>query len=212
MLLLTIRPWYISNCNSRSSYIKKLVKLWRILSYFFFTPWFLLFLIPLIFTNTFSAHLFDFCVGRINPGTFGAALTSRSHGHSVSSMPCLAQYCIQHLLCNHLWCHLNYPSRHSSQANLWGLKCCQAGLPHHFKVYDNWFFGFGKYWIFEFVFQGGPLHVSSLQRRCFWQFKCSYTIVLKEWPECFDDPFCILNILNGGHLVVLSTKFLLGST
>jgi len=50
---------------------------WCILSYFFFTPVFLLVSIALTVTNTFSACLFDFRVSRINPGTFGAVLTSR---------------------------------------------------------------------------------------------------------------------------------------
>jgi len=87
-LLLTIRPWYISNWNSRSSYIK-LVNHWHILSYFCFPPLFLRVSTALTVTNTFSACLFDFRVGRTNPGTFGAALTSCCSGHSGSSMPLL---------------------------------------------------------------------------------------------------------------------------
>jgi len=62
------------------------VKHWRILSYFFFTPLFLLVSIALTVTNTISACLFVFRVGRINPETFGATLTSRRSGHSGSLM------------------------------------------------------------------------------------------------------------------------------
>jgi len=85
-LLLTIRPWYISNCNTWSKYIQKPVKHWCIRSYIVSIPLFLLVSIALTFINTFSTCLFDFCVGRINPWTFGAALTSRCSGHSWSSM------------------------------------------------------------------------------------------------------------------------------
>ena len=57
-----------------------------IVSYFFFTPSFLLVSIALTVINTFSACLFDFGVGRINTGTFGTALPSRWSGHSRCSM------------------------------------------------------------------------------------------------------------------------------
>ena len=63
------------------------MKHWHILSFLFFTPCFLLISIALTVTNSFSAFLFDFQVGRINPWTFGAVLTSQCNGHSVSSMP-----------------------------------------------------------------------------------------------------------------------------
>jgi len=86
-LLLTIRPEYISNWNYRSTYRKKLQKHWRILSYFFFTPVLLLLSIALTVTNTFSACLFHISVGRVNPVTFVATLTSHNHGYSGSSMP-----------------------------------------------------------------------------------------------------------------------------
>jgi len=85
-LLLTIRPWYISNWKFRSSYVK-LVNHWHILSFFFFPPLFLCVSTALTVTNTFSACLFDFRVGRTNPGTFGAVLTSCCSAHSESSMP-----------------------------------------------------------------------------------------------------------------------------
>jgi len=86
MLLLTIRPYYISNWHSRSSYIQ-LVNQWHIQSYFFFPPLFLRVSTALTITNTFSACLFDFRVSRTNAGTFGAALTFCCSGHSESSMP-----------------------------------------------------------------------------------------------------------------------------
>jgi len=85
-LLLTSRPYYISNWHSRSCYIK-LLNHWRILSYFVFPPLFLRVSAALTVTNNFSACLFDFWVGQTNPGTFGAALTSCRSGHSGSSMP-----------------------------------------------------------------------------------------------------------------------------
>jgi len=50
------------------------------------------------------------------------------------------------------------------------------------------------------------------QRWSFWQFKCSGTIMLKEWPGCFDDLFCVRNLSHGGYLLVLSARFLLGSS
>jgi len=85
-LLLTIHPVYISNYNSRSRYITKLVKHWSILSYFGFAPLFLLVSIALTVINTFSACLFDFHVGRINLGTFHAGFTSCCSGYSGSSI------------------------------------------------------------------------------------------------------------------------------
>jgi hypothetical protein len=77
----------MSNWNSRSSYIQQLVQDWCILSCFFFTPLFLLVSILSIVTNTFSADLFDYGVGRITPGTFGAADTYPCFGHSWYSIP-----------------------------------------------------------------------------------------------------------------------------
>ena len=85
-LLLTIRPWYISNWNSRSSYKKKAENHWRILFYVFLILLFLLSTIALSISNTSPACHFDFRVGRINAGTFGAAPTSRCSQHSASWM------------------------------------------------------------------------------------------------------------------------------
>ena len=64
----------------------KHVKHWRILSNFFFTPWFLLVLIALTATNTIAACFFHFHVGRINLGTFGVAFTFRCSGDCGFSM------------------------------------------------------------------------------------------------------------------------------
>jgi len=85
-LRLTICPWYISNRISRSSYIKKLVKHWPILPYFFFTAIFLLISIPLAVIFHLSTCFLDFCVGPINPGTIGTAFLSHYCGHLWSSM------------------------------------------------------------------------------------------------------------------------------
>jgi len=67
-----------------------MVKHWRVLFYFCFTPWFLLVSIALTVTNTSSGCLFDIRVGQIIPGSFGAAPTYRCYAHSGSSMqlPC----------------------------------------------------------------------------------------------------------------------------
>jgi len=46
----------------------------------------------------------------------------------------------------------------------------------------------------------------------FWRFKCSRTIMLKEWPECSDDLFGVRNVSHGCHPLVVSATFLLGST
>jgi len=85
-LVLTICPKYISNWNSGSSYIKKLVKHGHILSYFFFAPSFLLVSIVLTVNNTLSACLCCFGVGRINPGPFGTGLASCCSGNFGSSI------------------------------------------------------------------------------------------------------------------------------
>ena len=60
---------------------------WHILSYCFLIPLFLLVSNVLTIINIISSCVLDFRVGRINPGTFSAALTSRCCGHSGSLMP-----------------------------------------------------------------------------------------------------------------------------
>jgi len=49
------------------------------------------------------------------------------------------------------------------------------------------------------------------QWRSFGQFKCSCTIMWWEWPGCIDDLFRVRNVSHGGHLLGMSTRFLLGS-
>jgi hypothetical protein len=60
--------------------MEQLVKHWHVLFYFVLTHIFLLVSITLTVTNIYSACLFDFGVGRINPGTFCAALISNCSG------------------------------------------------------------------------------------------------------------------------------------
>jgi len=49
------------------------------------------------------------------------------------------------------------------------------------------------------------------QRRSFWQFKCSCTIMLKDCPGCIDDLFRVRTVSFGCHLLVLTVWFLLCS-
>ena len=60
---------------------------WRILSYFVWIPLFLLVSIILTVTNVFSTIFFDCRIGRISPGTSGAALTFRTAKVSETSLP-----------------------------------------------------------------------------------------------------------------------------
>ena len=60
---------------------------WRMLSYFFLIPLFLLVSIILIVINAFSAFVFDRRIGPINLGTFSATLTFRCCGVSEYSLP-----------------------------------------------------------------------------------------------------------------------------
>jgi len=53
---------------------------------------------------------------------------------------------------------------------------------------------------------------SRWQRRSFSQLKCSRTIMLKEWPGCFEDLCHVQNVSHGGLLLVSSTRFPLGDT
>jgi hypothetical protein len=57
-----------------------------------------------------------------------------------------------------------------------------------------------------------------LCRQCWWhrwffrQFKCSRTIMLKDWLGCFDDLFGIWIVSYSCHLFVLSVTLLLCSS
>jgi len=75
----------MSNWTSRSSYIM-LVNHWHILPYIFFHHLFLRVSSALTVITTFSTGLFDFRIGRTNPGTFRVALTSCCSRHSGSSI------------------------------------------------------------------------------------------------------------------------------
>jgi len=75
---------------------------------------------------------------------------------------CLTAYPIQHLPCNRLHCHLEYPSRHSSLPKFQCLKCFQAGYPHHLQLGDGWFFWFSRHLLFEFLLQGGAVQTKLL--------------------------------------------------
>jgi len=135
-----------------------MVKHWHILSYFLFTPWFILIWIALTVTNTFSAYVIDFHVGWINLGTFGAALSIHCSGHSRSYIyHCVVLYQIQHLPRSCLCSHLDYPSSHSSWANFRCPKGFQVHYRHYFRLNDSWFFWYGGHSLFDFVLQGGSL-------------------------------------------------------
>ena len=77
---------FTSNCSPFAHNIS-LTETQHILSYFVFSPVFLLVSTALTVTKTISAWLLNFCGSRINPGSFGAALTSRRTGHSASWIP-----------------------------------------------------------------------------------------------------------------------------
>ena len=47
------------------------------------------------------------------------------------------------------------------------------------------------------------------QWRSFWQFECSHTNMLKEWPACVDDLFHVRNISHSSYLHVWTSRFLL---
>jgi len=66
------------------------MKHWSILLYIVWIPLLLLVSIGLTVTKTILASLFDFRGGRIDSGTFGAALTSGCSGHYSSFM---TEYC-----------------------------------------------------------------------------------------------------------------------
>jgi len=75
--------WY-----SWSNKLKHPVKIhWLNEFYCFLFPWFLVVVIVLTVRKIFSACFFDLSVGRINLGTFGAALTSSCSGVLGSSIP-----------------------------------------------------------------------------------------------------------------------------
>ena len=183
------------------------------LSYFFCPPLCLCVSAALIVIKTISPSIFDFRVGRNNPGKFGAVLTSCLSGHSGSSML---------LLC--------YISDSSSAARSPSLSFGISKSPFQCSpvVSVRNVFRCAILVPFDWMTLDSPnmtdiqdLRSSSRQFVCrqswwqrwsSWQFKCSRTIMLKEWPGCFDDLFRVQNVSYSGHLLVLSAGVLLCST
>jgi len=133
------------------------MKHWRILFYFSFNPLFLHVSIALTVISSFSACLFDFCVGLINLGILAWRLNPAAVGSPDPRSYCLVLDQIQRPPRNRLRCHFQYLRPHSSWVYLQCPNCFQVRFPHHFRLDDGWFFGFGKHSIFEFILQGGPL-------------------------------------------------------
>jgi len=215
MRLINILPEYFLKWNHRSNYIISLVILhWRILSFIFLIPLFLP--VSIIFTviNAFSTCFFDPHIGQINPGQFGAALTLHRSGDSESSLP--LSMCISDSL-----------SASQSYYLLFGLsKSLQQR--RQFLVSDSnafWWtilITFGRMAVDLF----DSVHIEYLSlssrevfcRQCWWhkrffrQFKCSSTIMWKEWPGCFNDFFGIWNVSYSCNLCMLCAEFLLCSS
>ena len=184
----------------------------RILSYFFLTPLLLLVSIALTIINIFSACLFDYRAGQINPGTFGTALTFRSSGHSSSLMI--------------LWCCI---SDSMFVAQSFSLSFGLSKSPFQFSqssvsrmLADVLSSSLSTGWRLTLrIRRTLNIWVSSLarfffrhrwrQRRSFWKFGCSCTIRLKECPGYFDNLFRVQNVSHGSRLLILSARFFLGS-
>jgi len=183
-----------------------------ILAYFVLIPFFLLISIALTFTNTISACLFDFWVGWIYPGTFGAAFTSRCSGHSRSSMP--------------MSCSLLDPT--SAAIVFTVVWIIQATIPVKpiFRVWKEFkcatLITFD--WMTVDVSDSADMKYlsssssevlcrnSRWQRWSFWKFKWSHTIMWKQWPGYSDDLFRVRNESYSCHLLILSMRLFLCST
>lgn len=140
MRQLNVLPWYLFKWNSWSNHIKILVKIhWCIESYILLFLLFLLVCIELTIINTIWAFIFDLHIGRINPGTFGEALTFRCSRVSDIRCHCLALCQIHSLPPSCLRSHLDYPSLHYSQANFHCPKCFLVHYPHSSQIDDSWF-------------------------------------------------------------------------
>jgi len=100
-----------------------------------------------------------------------AHLARRSHPPALGILDpqcnCWGIYRIHCLLHNHLPCHLDYPSRHSSSANHLWPKCFQVGYRRRFRLDDGWFSGFGGHLQSEFILQGGPLQEKLMAKVIF---------------------------------------------
>ena len=178
-----------------------------------FTSLFLLISIALTIINTFSACFFDLRCGLINLGIFGAALTSRFSGHSGPSI----------LLSSSIPDSIF--ARQSSSLLLWIIKVpIQVKPIFRFRndlscailiTFDGTMVDSSDSPDIQYL-SSSPREVGCsqrwLQRRSFWQLKCSRTIMMKELPRCFDHLFRVRNVSHSSHLLVMSAGFLLGST
>ena len=125
-------------------------------SYFFLFPLFLLVCIALTVINPFSACFIDLSVGRINPGTFGAALTTRWAARSEASMtlPSSTSDWSFPSQSSSLWFGLsNLPcqlSQFSVSEMVSGAQCSSLATRWW------WFLLIMPNFILEFVLRGGP--------------------------------------------------------
>jgi len=111
-----------------------------------------------------------------------------------------ALYQTQHLPRNRLCCHLDYPSHHSSLANLQCQICFQVSYHRHIRLDDGWSSGFGGYLRFEFIFLRGLLQTKLVAKDIFltiWMHPHHHvewvTRLLRQSLPC---PKCILRQLS----------------
>jgi len=166
-LLLTIRPKYISNWNSWSSYLKKLLTHWCILSTIsplHYSSSFLLHCLsptpfqPVILTSVLAKPIREHLVHHSHCTTLGIRYP-RCH--------CFTQYQIHRVMHNRLCCYLDHPSHHSNLACYYSPKCGQVRNPHHLRLDDGWYFGLAGHLIFEFVLQRCPLQTKLVAKEIF---------------------------------------------
>jgi len=209
-LLLSMRPQYISNWNSRSSYIMELVQRWWLLSNFFLTPIFFLVSNALSITNSLTACLSDLCVGPINLGTFMYG-THILLLWAFRILDDIALLCIRLIICHPImfvvigiiqvvipvkpmFCFINafsYPIVITFNTRM--LDSSDLAVIQYLSSFSREVLCKHTWW----------------QRWSFWQLKCSCTITLTEWPGWFDDLFHVINVYYGCYLHVLSATFLL---
>jgi len=165
-----------------------MVKHWPILSNFFVTPWFLFFSIALTVRHTFWPYVFDFWVGQIEPRTVDASLTSHCSGDSGSSMllSCSRSDSTSATQSSSLSSGLSksrFQLSQSSVSEMWSGAVSLAGLTElRLKASDSMDFYDLSSFSWEVLWRP-----RWWQRRSFWQFELSSTIMLREWPGCFDD-------------------------
>jgi len=176
----------------------------RILSYLFLVPIFLLISIALTVIKTCSVMFFDLCIGRINPGTFGAGLTSHCSGLSGSSMVLSSSMLdtLSTYQSSSLWFGLSKSPFQSSQFSV--PKCFQVDNHHHVQLHGGRLNWFGGHLSLEKILTGGHLQTKLIVKVIFWQCKCSQTIRLKVLPGCFDDLFSIWHVSYNCQLLVLT--------